>query len=148
MPEIHFYHLTSTPLERALPKLLEKALQGGFKCVVQVGSDEQAEHLNNALWTYDPNSFLPHGSAKDGSGEDQPIYLTTAMENPNQANLLVVADGSEISQPDGYARILDIFDGTDAEATTKARSRWKAYKERGFTLEYRQQSESGAWKTA
>ena len=58
--EIGFYHLTCTPLERALPKLLEKVLASGARAVVRAGSDERVEFLNGALWTYQPASFLPH----------------------------------------------------------------------------------------
>lgn len=145
MTEIHFYHLTSTPIERALPKLLEKAMQGGFRSLVLMESEDKAEWMNNILWTYDPNSFLPHGSPKDGNAEDQPVYITAGKENPNKATLLVITDGSEPAIGETIRRVIDIFDGRDETATTKARARWKKYKDNGHTLEYRQQSENGAW---
>ena len=78
MTTIQFYHLTATPLERALPKLLEKAYGGGFTTLLVADSEEYVEHLNQLLWTYDPGSFLPHGSVKDGNVEQQPILLVTA----------------------------------------------------------------------
>ncbi len=77
MTAIQFYHLTATPLERALPKLLEKAYGGGFKILLVAESDERVEQLNHLLWTYAQLSFLPHGSAKDGNVEKQPILLIT-----------------------------------------------------------------------
>jgi DNA polymerase-3 subunit chi len=145
MAEIHFYHLTSTPVERALPKLLEKALQGGFRSLVLMESEEKVEWMNNILWTYDPNSFLPHGSAKDGNAEEQPIYITASEENPTKANLLVITDGSELEVDESFNRVIDIFDGTNETATQKARARWKKYKDSGHALEYRQQNENGSW---
>jgi len=77
MTAIQFYHLTATPLERALPKLLEKAVAGGFRTLLVDESDARVEQLNQLLWTYDAGSFLPHGSAKDGRAEEQPILLAT-----------------------------------------------------------------------
>lgn len=145
MAEIHFYHLTSTPLERVLPKLLEKAVQGGFRSIVRVESEEKAEWMNNMLWTYDPNSFLPHGSTKDGFVEQQPIYITSGEDNPNNANLLIVTDHSEFPSGAAYDRVIDIFDGSDIQLTTQARERWKKYKAAGHALEYRQQAENGSW---
>lgn len=147
MAEIHFYHLTSTPLERALPKLLEKAVQGGFKSIVLMDSEDKVEWMNNVLWTYDQNAFLPHGSAKDGNGELQPVYITASEENPNQANLLVITDGSELELDDSVKRVIDIFDGNDAGLATKAASRSKKYKEAGHIVEYRQQTAGGSWVT-
>ena len=81
MTEIGFYHLTVTPLERALPKLLERTLEAGKRAVVLASSDERVQALNGALWTYEDRSWLPHGAAADGYGEDQPIWLGVSEEN-------------------------------------------------------------------
>jgi DNA polymerase-3 subunit chi len=148
MAEIHFYHLTSTPLERALPKLLEKAQQGGFRSVLLMESEDKVEWINNILWTYDPNSFLPHGSAKDGNADIQPIYITSNdNDNPNHSDLLVVTDGKEHQISTIYRRVIDIFDGMNADEVAKARERWKKYQAEGYKLEYRQQNENGSWVT-
>lgn len=144
MTDIRFYHLTTSPLERALPQLLEKALGAGFRVVVKAADDAAVETLNTLLWTYNPSSFLPHGSTKDGHAAEQPIYLTATADNPNNATLLTVTDGS-IPPSDGYARLLDVFDGSDEQAVQSARNRWKSYKESGHELQYWQQTETGGW---
>jgi DNA polymerase-3 subunit chi len=110
-------------------------------------SEEKVEWMNNALWTYDANSFLPHGSAKDGNSELQPIYLTSQKENPNHSTLLVITDSSDLEPDADFSRVIDIFDGTNETTVANARERWKHYKTLGHTLEYRRQSETGAWKT-
>ena len=83
MTEVGFYHLTRSTLDEALPRLLEKAYAAGHRVLVRVGDPERLELLNRALWTYGKESFLPHGARSDGFAEDQPIYLTTQVENPN-----------------------------------------------------------------
>src|SRR6185437_11026225 len=98
MTEIGFYHLLGTPLERALPKLLERALAGGYRVVVLAGSAERVEQLDAVLWTYDDASFLPHGSRRDGQAERQPIWLSERDENPNGADLLVLTEGMTSAQ--------------------------------------------------
>ena len=75
MAEIGFYHLLSTPLERALPRLLERAFAQGHRIVVRAGSSERVEYLCAALWTYEEAAFLPHGSVSDGHAARQPIWL-------------------------------------------------------------------------
>ena len=145
MTAIQFYHLTTTPLERALPKLLERAVAGGYHICLVVESDARVEQLNNLLWTYDTSSFLAHGSDKDEQPENQPILLSTNIESPNSANLLVVTDGRSINQPK-FERILDIFDGNDPQATVAARLRWTEYKNAGHEMTYFKQNERGGWE--
>jgi DNA polymerase-3 subunit chi len=146
MTEIGFYHLTRTPLERALPKLLERVLASGMRAVVLAGSPERVEALDAALWTYEQLSFLPHGSARDGDAEYQPIWLTTEDENPNGAKVLVLTDGAASFHVADYARCLDMFDGRDPAAVEAARGRWKEFKQAGHTLAYWQQNETGGWE--
>lgn len=144
MTDIRFYHLTTSPLERALPQLMERAAGAGFRVVVKAGSGEAVEKLNALLWSYAPDSFLPHGSAANGHADEQPIWLTDQDENPNAATLLAVTDGSTPTL-DGYARVLDLFDGGDDAAVQAARQRWKTYKDAGHELQYWQQTDSGGW---
>jgi len=146
--QVQFYHLTATPLDRALPKLLEKAVSGGYKILLVTGSDAQAEHLNHMLWTYDPGSFLPHGTTAGGHAGQQPILISTTFDAPNQANLLAVTNGAIPEHPETFERILDIFDGNDQQATENARSRWKTYKGSGHTISYLKQNQAGGWEKA
>ena len=143
MTEIGFYHLRASPLDRALPQLLEKAYAGGHRIVVLAGSGERVEHLNSLLWTYSDDTFLPHGSAKDGNPDQQPIWLTVNDENPNAATMLVLVDGASSSKLAEYKRVCDMFDGNDEAALAAARARWKAAKEAGHSLTYWQQTEKG-----
>jgi len=146
--EIGFYHLLSTPLERALPRLLERAAGQGLRIVVQTGSPERVEHLNAVLWTYDEAGFLPHGSARDGNAAAQPIWLTDQPENPNGASILFLVDGVEADDLDGFARCIDMFDGNDSDAVAQARARWRAASAAGHTLTYWQQTDKGWEKKA
>jgi DNA polymerase-3 subunit chi len=93
MTDVRFYHLTSTSLEAALPQMLEKTLERGQRAVVIAGSEERVEALNAHLWTYKDRGFLPHGTAKDGHSEAQPVWLTESDENPNGAQVLFLTDG-------------------------------------------------------
>lgn len=146
MTDIGFYHLTRTPLERALPKLLEKVLGAGKRAVIRAGSPERVEFLNGALWTYEPSSFLPHGTARDGRSEDQPVYLTAEDEKPNNAEILILTDGVTAPDMDGFERCLEMFDGRDTTAVEAARRRWRDYTASGHTLTYWQQNERGGWE--
>ena len=148
MAEIGFYHLLSSRLEDALPRLLERARGQGYRIVLRASSAERVEHLNTLLWTYDDSSFLPHGSARDGHPAAQPIWLTERDENPNRADMLVLVDGSEAPDIVGFARVADLFDGNDENAVAAARERWRRARTGGHTLSYWQQTASGWQKKA
>ena len=82
--EISFYHLTLQPLNVALPKLLAKVLEANMKAVVKVPGAVQMDVLDQAIWTFDKTSFLPHDTEKGDNKEDQPIYITTGEENKSR----------------------------------------------------------------
>jgi len=146
--QIGFYHLTRSRVEEALPRLLEKVLAAGHRVVVRTADGEQLELLNRALWTYRRDSFLPHGSRADGFADRQPVYLTTGLDNPNGATVLVLVGGASLEGGEAYARCLDMFDGNDPEAVAAARRRWRAARESGHELVYWQQTDGGGWQRA
>ncbi|MDY0870760.1 DNA polymerase III subunit chi [Dongia rigui] len=150
MAEIRFYHLTKSRLEEALTRLLRRVIDRQDRAVVMAGSTERVEALNAHLWNFDPPSFLPHGSAKDGNAADQPVYLTAQFENPNGAKLLLLCDGAgapPASDLDamGFTLVCTLFNGLDEEAVGTARAQWRDYKNAGQQLVYYQQDEDGGW---
>ena len=141
--EVNFYHLTRSSLEDTLPRLLTKTLQAGERAVVLLGSPERVDALNTHLWVYDPDGFLPHGAARDGEADRQPVWLTHLDENPNGAAFLFVADRARSEKVGDYKRC---FEGRDETAVDDARERWKAYKTAGHAVAYWQQTETGGWE--
>lgn len=144
--EVFFYHLERAPLERVLPQLLEKTLERGWRAVVQASTSERLEALDTLLWTYRDEAFLPHGTARDGDAAEQPVFLTTTDDNPNDANIRFLVDGADAGDLEAYRRAIYLFDGRDEEAVQRARAQWAAAKDAGHDVTYWQQSESGAWE--
>ena len=140
-----FYHLQQAPLEAVLPTLLEKTLERGWRAVVQSGSAERLEALDDALWTYRSDSFLPHGTACDGPADAQPIFLTTGDDTPNGAGVRFLVDGADPAAYEGFTRMVFLFDGNDGESVARARAQWKAAKAAGCGVTYWQQNDNGSW---
>ena len=122
MTEIRFYHLQRQPLEAVLPKMLAITLERGQRAVVQAASEERLAALDDHLWTYEDDSFLPH--AVDGPGAaDEPVLLTLSEANPNGAQVRFLVDGAALpGEAAAYDRIIVIFDGTDEDALAVARA--------------------------
>ena len=148
MTEVWFYHLERTGLEQALPELLEKTLQRGWKALVRAPEAERLEHLDSWLWTYRDESFLPHAPADEPGAARELILLTTGFENANGADALFLVDGAEPGEVSGYARCVVLFDGADAAQLAVARRQWSAVKAAGVSVSYWKQQARGWEKQA
>ena len=143
--EIWFYHLQDQPLARALPRLVAKAVERGWRVVVQTVDDLRLKAIDDLLWSFAPESFLPHGLEGDANAARQPVLLTSGTGNGNDADARFVVDGAEVTvAPDGYRRVILLFDGGNEAELAAARRQWSRLKGEGFSLAYWQQ-EGGAW---
>ncbi len=145
MSEILFYHLTESKLEDALPPLLDKSLERGWRVVVQTGTAERRDALDTHLWTYREESFLPHGTDEQPNATDQPVLLTNGPDNANAATVRFLVDGAVPPPLDGYDRVIFMFDGHDQPELDAAREHWKRLKGEGHQLTYWQQNNDGRW---
>jgi DNA polymerase-3 subunit chi len=153
MTDVRFYHLERQKLDDVLPALLEQALADGAKVVVEGSSSELIETLDERLWTYSDDSFLPHGLVRDGEPETQPILLTTGAENPNGATWRVLVGGARAALslsagPHALERVILVFDGADSEARAAARAQWAEMKAAGHAPTYWRQGDTGRWEQA
>jgi DNA polymerase-3 subunit chi len=147
MAEILFFHLQSRPLEQVLPTILDRALSRGQRVVVEVSSQERLSAVDDHLWTYSDESFLPHVTAMEADAASNPVVLTTHAHNPNAAQVRICAEGVRI--PDAmqdYERVVLIFDGDDPDALTAAREDWKKARASGLAASYWQQDDTGRWE--
>ena len=115
MAEILFYHLTESTLEEALPGLVDRSIARRWRVVIQAGSDERRDALDNHLWTWSEESFLAHGTDHEPHAPEQPIILTTGTGNPNGATVRFLVDGADLADASSYERLVVMFDGHDAE---------------------------------
>ncbi|WP_230531178.1 DNA polymerase III subunit chi [Microvirga roseola] len=147
MAEILFYHLQHQPLEAVLPTLLQKTLERGWRAVVQVTTEERMAALDDHLWTFSDESFLPHGTDREAHAADQPILITLASGNPNSASIRFLVEGADLPEDiDSYQRLAILFDGNDVQALALARDQWRAVKAGGHDATYWQQDDRGRWQ--
>ncbi|MGK2286053.1 DNA polymerase III subunit chi [Pedomonas sp. V897] len=146
MAEISFYHVTRQAPLQALARLMEKVHGQNLRTVIRAGSEERVREIDAYLWTYNPASFLPHGTDTSPYPEAQPLFITTGTGNPNGATVLVLMDNVLPETVEGFERVLYLFDGQDEAQTQTARQHWKTLKAQGHGLAYWEQQEGGGWK--
>lgn len=142
--EISFYRLTTLPIIKAAPKLIEKIYYAKQRLVVIVEDQVMLAAIDNSLWTYSTKHFIAHATCNDPYPEDQPIYITDKLENPNNSTLIMVLGKVELDnfKADKY---LYMFDGNDQTQLEFARNKWQKAKD-SSNVTYWQQSENGAWE--
>ncbi|MHB0952341.1 MAG: DNA polymerase III subunit chi [Allorhizobium sp.] len=146
MADILFYHLTESKLEDALPPLVEKSVERGWRVAVQTGGPARRDALDTHLWTWRDVSFLPHGTDATADPEGQPVLLTVSRDNLNNASVRFLIDGAEPPEALDYDRVVFVFDGHDQNQLEAARGQWKKLKAEGHTLTYWQQNNEGRWE--
>jgi len=144
--QVDFYHLTVTPLDRALPQIAEKVLASGGRLLLVAESEAQRTQLDKLLWSYNAESFLPHACAGGERDADQPILLAETAEPTNGARNIALADGVWRDEALGFDRAFHFFDG---ERIAETRIAWKALTDRdGVERRYWKQNDAGRWEQA
>ena len=147
MTEVLFYHLQRQPLEVVLPMLLKKSLERGWRALVRGTSEERLAVLDDHLWTFSDESFLPHGTDREPDAADHPVILTLGEGNSNGASVLFLVEGAPVPEDaSAYQRLVLLFDGNDEDALAAARQQWKGVKAGGFDATYWQQDGRGRWE--
>ena len=147
MTDILFYHLERQPLEKVIPSLLEKTLERGWRAVIRAKSAEKVQLLDESLWAYSEESFLPHAVMAEPNADIEPIIITTTTDEPNRPDILFLVEGAEFPESvSAYQRVVLLFDGNDDLALSDARKAWKEVRNRGLESTYWQQSDSGRWE--
>lgn len=139
-------------MEHVLPVLLQKSVERGWKCVVQIGDSDKIAALDKALWTFSNESFLPHGTYVEDGENNHPILLCSGQNsveiNPHAAQVRFFVHGAvpdaRSGAIEGYQRLVFMFSGHDPEAVSAARQAWKSLSKDHQTT-YWQQDANGRW---
>ncbi len=146
MTQVDFYHLTHSDLETAIILLLGKTIATG-KTALILCPKPAARALDEALWTYEAASWIPHGLNNAKGSEVAPVWISTdPTHNPIDAAFLFLVHGQKPPNLEGFERVFNMFDGRSNAQTTGARAQWKEWsKNSSLQLGYYAQLDDGRW---
>lgn len=121
--QVDFYQLAGTPIEAVVPQLAAKTLESGERLLIVAGDAQLRALLDEALWTYDPASFLPHGLSAEGMAANQPVLLSAETDAANAAKFIMLADGEWRDAALNFDRAFYLF---DADRLEDARNAWRS----------------------
>jgi len=135
MPRADFY-LIDKPRFRDDPLLLvcelaKRAFDSGQPALILARSIDQAEQLDEKLWEFDADAFVPHQIAGDDDDAITPVLIvspeTSTADRPLVINL------REDCAPGLFERVLEVVPADENERLG-SRNRWKTYKAAGFDV--------------
>ena len=135
MPRADFY-LIQSPRFREEPlrlvcELARKACDANLWTLVLARDAAQAEELDELLWEFDPDAYIPHQIAGDEEDELTPVLIATPdVDVPARA---LVINWRDDAFTGACERVLEVVPA-DASARGPLRERWKQYQARGFEL--------------
>ena len=117
-------------------RIVEKAWKAGSTVLIQHDDAAELNRLDEMLWTLgNDQNFIPHEIASDApSLTTTPVVLNTGTGPTAAVDVLINLTPQLPSQPELATRIIEIIDADPARRAA-GRERFKAYRERGFSLE-------------
>ncbi len=132
MPSVEFYDVKTGRLDLALCRQVQAAYEQGQRVYVWAGSQEEARRLDDLLWTYREDGFVPHDLWSGGEPLAAPVAVGWAAGNPNGATCLVLARDASPDQVRAFARVVDFAPAQDAAGLAAARARFRAFRDAGM----------------
>ena len=112
-------------------ELVKKAYAATQPTLILARSPEQAEALDEKLWEFDDDSFIPHQLA--GDDDDAITAVVIAPPGVATADRQLVVNLRDECAPGQYERVLEVVAADPAEREG-SRLRWGEYKRRGFEV--------------
>lgn len=116
--------------------LVEKIALLKKKIYIQAQNQKQAEIIDNLLWTYKENSFLPHDiCTTDQDQSSSPILIGFYEQStPNHGEVLINTTTDEPFFFSQFERLAEIVLSKNQDHVTQSRIRYKKYRIRGYPL--------------
>lgn len=131
------FYLVDSPRFREEPlrlvcELARKACDAGKPTLVLARSTEQAEALDDLLWSFDENAFIPHQIAGLEEDEEEAIVLIVPPGVDVAARPMVINLRDDVA-PGPFERVLEVVPA-DPAARAPLRERWRSYQAKGMAL--------------
>ena len=138
MTKVTFYKLAKdAPSLKLVCQLIKKACLSQQQVLCLVADDQTAEQLDQLLWAFEADSFIPHGIGLD----QQPVAISAVTEPGDHHQILINLQGEIPTWFSRFERVIELVQPESEDEQTK-RENFKFYKERGYALDFHDLSNS------
>lgn len=138
MAQVDFYVVGSGGSEgaaRVACKVTEKAWRQGLRVFVRTVSENDARRMDDLLWTFRQDSFVPHGLAGESGAEKEAVVIGCQPQADDGREVLVNLGAGLQADPSAYERIAEVV-SDDEGARIAARERYGVYRRLGHELKH------------
>ena len=137
MTEILFVEVTASHMEMRACEIAARIYAQGDRLQIIAIDEEQAARLDDLLWTYRPDNFVPHTLWKGVDSEsDQPVIITTRKERvPGIASLLTM-EYCPVKMVRQFSKVTHMVVVDNQERLEASRRYWTLLKDAGFSLRH------------
>ena len=137
MPEVLFVEVNANQMEARACEIAERIYAQGNRLQIIAADEEQAARMDDLLWTYSPDSFVPHGIWKGFDNEiAQPVVITSRQEWVEGIEYLLMLDYCELEVLRRFSRAVHMVVNDSRERLETSRRYWTQLKEAGFSLRH------------
>lgn len=131
MTRVDFYLLNDSEDGKhiAVCKLVHKAFRLGHRIFVHTENTDEAERLDQLLWTFAAGSFIPHRLAQDGAA-DVPVTIGHDQPPAGFEDVLISLTPDVPAFYSRFQRVADVVGNADDEKQ-RARERFRYYRQQG-----------------
>lgn len=135
MTKIDFYILTDGTDNhfQLVCRLIEKAYKNQHRVYIHTTNELDAHKLDELLWTYREDSFLPHHLYGEGPEPPPPIQIGFNVTPEKQRDILINLSGQIPEFFKQFNRVLEIVPN-DANLQEQARTRFRTYRSYGLEI--------------
>ena len=144
MAKVDFYLISQSENQERMffaCRLCEKAMSQSLKIYIHTESEQAAQEMDDLLWSYKPESFIPHAivglDEEIDADEDIPVFIGFTEQCDTSADLLINLGRDIPSFHDQFKRIAEIVSSAE-DAKQKSREHWNTYKDKAFELAHHQ----------
>ncbi|PJK08910.1 DNA polymerase III subunit chi [Lysobacteraceae bacterium NML120232] len=130
------FYLIDKPRFRAEPlrlvcELARKACDAGFSSLILVRDMAEAEALDDLLWSFDPDAFIPHQIAGNEEDEEAQVLIVPPEIDTPMRPLVINLRPAPVEGD--FERVLEVVPA-DPAARGPLRERWRQYQARGLDV--------------
>jgi DNA polymerase-3 subunit chi len=138
MTEITFVEVTASRMEIRVCEIAERIYAQGDRLLIVAIDEEQAVRLDDLLWTYKPDNFVPHTLWKGMDNESaQPVVITTQKEQLPGITSLLTMDYCPVEMIQHFSKVIHVVVVDNQERLEASRRYWTLLKDAGFSLKHR-----------
>ena len=137
MTDVLFIEVTASRLEIRACEIAERTYVQGNRLQIIAADQQQAVRLDDLLWTFRPDSFVPHGFPKGKKDEPlPPVVITTERKKIPSFEFLLMLDYCPIETLVQFSRVIHLVVVDKRERLEASRGYWAQLREAGFSLRH------------